>query len=157
LQEPLRKIQAFSERLQRKAENLDDQNKDYLNRIVKSACRMRDLINGLLAYSRVRTNAQPFEAVNLNEIALAVISDLEGRLQQTDGIVECAELPTIEADPLQMRQLFTNLLGNALKFRRADTAPAVRVSATLDDEHVTLSFADNGIGFDEIYLDRIFE
>src|SRR5262249_10897929 len=105
LQEPLRKIQAFSERLQVKSPHLDDQGRDYLQRIVRSVGRMRDLINDLLAFSRVSTKAQPFEAVNLNDIARAVVSDLEGRIQQTGGRVELEQLPSIEADPMQMRQL----------------------------------------------------
>ena len=157
LQEPLRKIEAFSERLQIKSKDLDDQSRDYLHRIVNSAHRMRDLINDLLGYSRISTKAQPFSQVDLGEIASAVISDLEGRIHQTGGRVETGVMPTIEADPLQMRQLFTNLIANALKFRRPEAAPVVRISAAARGQKVTIWFSDNGIGFDEIYLDRIFD
>jgi PAS domain S-box-containing protein len=157
LQEPLRKIEAFSERLQTKAKDLDEQSRDYLHRIVSSSNRMRDLINDLLSYSRITRKAQPFAPVDLDEIAHAVISDLEGRIHQTGGRVEARRLPTIEADAMQMRQLFTNLIANALKFRRAEEPPIVQISALPRGRNVVISISDNGIGFDEIYLDRIFD
>jgi PAS domain S-box-containing protein len=157
LQEPLRKIEAFSQRLQTKAQALDEQSADYLQRIVRSVGRMRDLINDLLMFSRVSSKAKPFVPVSLDEIARAVVSDLEGRIQQTDGRVELQELPSLEADPMQIRQLLTNLIGNALKFRRAEEPPLVRVAANENESMVTLTVSDNGIGFEETYLDRIFE
>jgi PAS domain S-box-containing protein len=157
LQEPLRKIQAFSERLQSRAQTLDDQSRDYLHRIVRSVGRMRDLINDLLTFSRVATKARPFEPVSLDETARAVVSDLEGRIQQTGGRVELQQLPSVEADPMQMRQLLTNLIANALKFRRPEEPPVVRVDADEDASQVTLTVSDNGIGFEEIYRDRIFQ
>jgi PAS domain S-box-containing protein len=157
LQEPLRKIEAFSERLQTKGKDLDEQSRDYLYRIVSSSHRMRDLINDLLSYSRITRKAQPFAPVELGEIVHAVVSDLEGRIHQTGGHVEARRLPTIEADGMQMRQLFTNLIANALKFRRAQEAPVVQISALLRGQNVVISISDNGIGFDEIYLDRIFD
>jgi light-regulated signal transduction histidine kinase (bacteriophytochrome) len=157
LQEPLRKIQAFSERLQAKAQNLDEQSLDYLQRIVRSVGRMRDLINDLLMFSRVSTKAKPFEPARLDEIAQAVISDLEGRIQQTGGRVEVETLPQIDADPMQIRQLLTNLIGNALKFRRPEEPPLVRVASIQNDTTISMTISDNGIGFDEAYLDRIFQ
>src|SRR5690606_25068466 len=116
LQEPLRKIQAFSDRLfQRHGDELPESAKDYLERMRNAAGRMSVLINDLLSYSRVTTKARPFEEVNLNEIVAGVVSDLEAQIERCGGRVEVEPLPTIEADPLQMRQLFQNLISNALK------------------------------------------
>jgi PAS domain S-box-containing protein len=157
LQEPLRKIQAFSERMQVKAQNLDEQSLDYLQRIVRSVGRMRDLINDLLMFSRVSTKANPFEPVRLDEVAQAVVSDLEERIQQTGGRVDLETLPQIDADPMQIRQLLTNLISNALKFRRPEESPLVRVGFTENESTVTMTVSDNGIGFDEAYLGHIFQ
>ena len=168
LQEPLRKVQAFSDRLQDKyADALDDQGKDYLSRMQNSARRMQTLIGDLLAFSRVTTKAQPFVPVDLNQVARTVISDMEIRIQETEANIQFKDLPTIDADPVQMRQLFQNLLGNALKYHRDDVTPEVRVEATvLESENYPangfparlceITVADNGIGFDEEYAERIF-
>lgn len=163
LQEPLRKIQSFSDRLQSKiGEALTDEARDYLGRILASAARMQTLINDLLTYSRVTTKAQPFVAVDLNHIISQVVSDLEIRIEQTNGKVEYANLPMLEADPTQMRQLFQNLISNALKFHRAGTPPVVQVEAKAvhlpshSRGGFEIRIRDNGIGFDEKYLDRIF-
>jgi light-regulated signal transduction histidine kinase (bacteriophytochrome) len=110
----------------------------------------------------VTTKAQPFKPTNLNTIASEVLSDLETRIDETGGEVVLGDLPTIDADELQMRQLFQNLIANALKFRRPDAAPRVEVTSqdsTGDDREngfVRISVKDNGIGFEEKYLDRIF-
>jgi PAS domain S-box-containing protein len=162
LQEPLRKIQAFGDRLQTKfAATLGEQGREYLERMLAAAGRMRTLIDDLLTYSRVTTKAQPFAPVDLARVAREVVSDLEGRVQQTGGRVELGELPTVEADPLQMRQLLQNLAGNALKFHRPAEPPVVRVWGEVTDgppgPHCRLYVKDNGIGFDEVYLDRIFQ
>jgi PAS domain S-box-containing protein len=165
LQEPLRKIQAFSDRLQVKcAPALGDQGKEYVERIVAAVARMRSLINDLLAFSRVTLKGQPFAKVDLQALAAEVVSDLEVLIQQGGGRVEVGPMPTIRADPLQMRQLFQNLIGNALKFHRPDAPPVVRVNAFEvfgDDKSnpvaYELRFADEGIGFEEVYLDRIFQ
>ena len=160
LQEPLRKIQAFGGRLaDRYAAGLGDEGGDYLRRMLNAAGRMQTLINDLLAFSRVTTRARPFEPVDLNRVAAEVLSDLETAVQQSGGEVTVGPLPTIEADPTQMRQLVQNLLGNALKFTRPGAAPTVRLwvePAAGEDGAVTLFVQDNGIGFDEKYLDRIF-
>jgi PAS domain S-box-containing protein len=176
LQEPLRKVQAFGDRLEKKcAAQLSDEGRDYVNRMRTAANRMQNLINDLLTFSRVATKTQPFQPVDLKKIAEEVVSDLEIRIEQSGGRVEIGKLPTLEADTLQMRQLFQNLIGNALKFHRADEKPVVRVFAetvspngasfSLNGEELQIggneSFCriaveDNGIGFDEKYLDRIF-
>jgi signal transduction histidine kinase len=162
LQEPLRKIEAFGDRLRsRSAAQLDDSGKDYLERILLSATRMRSLINDLLSLSRVTTRGQTPEPVDLAKAARDVISDLEGRLQQVGGRIVMGELPTIDADPLQMRQLLQNLLGNALKFHQPGVPPIVEIAGRINgpDEVAPtcrLTVKDNGIGFEEVYLDRIF-
>lgn len=168
LQEPLRKIQAFGDRLKTKhGEALGDGGRDYLERMQNAAGRMQTLINDLLTFSRVTTKAQPFVKVDLAEVAAGVVSDLEARVERSGGRVETGEMLTLDADPLQMRQLLQNLIGNALKFHKPDEPPLVRVWC----EHVAaggvneepaggdlcrIRVADNGIGFDEKYLDRIF-
>ena len=160
LQEPLRKIQAFGDRLQTKyREQLGETGLDYLARMQNAASRMQTLINDLLSFSRVTTRAKPFEPIDLERIAHEVVSDLEIRIEQTSGRVEIEALPIIDADPVQMRQLFQNLIGNALKFHKPDEAPVVRVNGSLingDAGVCEIIVTDNGIGFDEKYLDRIF-
>jgi signal transduction histidine kinase len=158
LQEPLRKIQAFGDRLKSKyGGELATEGRDYLERIQNAAQRMSVLINDLLTFSRVKTKGQPFAPVDLNQVAREVLGDLEVRVQQSGGSVELDELPTVEADEVQMRQLLQNLIGNALKFRRPEEPPIVRVRAeTATNNHCEISVEDNGIGFDEKYLDRIF-
>ncbi len=169
LQEPLRKIQAFGDRLKSvQGPKFDERGLDYLDRMQNAAGRMHTLINDLLTFSRVTTKAQPFIPTDLNEICTEVIDDLETLIQKTNGRVEVAGLPTIDADPLQMRQLFQNLIANALKFHRPEVDPVViirseafteaadRSDDTSQTQFTRISVEDNGIGFDEKYLDRIF-
>lgn len=163
LQEPLRKILSFADRLQMKAKDeLKPETVDYLERIQNSAQRMRVLINDLLSYSRITTKAQPFMPVDLNHVLADVISDLEVRLEQSEGRIEKGQLPVIEADPTQMRQLLQNLIGNSLKFASPERKPVVKVEAellkysTLGQPASKITISDNGIGFEEKYLDRIF-
>ncbi len=159
LQEPLRKIQAFGERLANKyKETLGEEGCNYIERMNSSAARMQTLINDLLTYSRVTSKAQPFSPVDLNQVASDVIVDLEERIAQTNGKIEVSPLPTIEADPLQMRQLLQNLAGNALKFHKVDVPPVVHIyAAQSTDNQIEIRVSDNGIGFQEKYLDRIFQ
>lgn len=158
LQEPLRKIQAFGDRLKIKyAEQLGDQGRDFLGRMQNAAGRMQVLIEDLLSFSRVTTKAQPFVSINLSKVVQGVLSDLETRIERTQGKVNLSELPTIDADSSQMRQLFQNLIGNALKFHRQDVPPVIEVSAQIkNDGSCEIRVADNGIGFEEKYIDRIF-
>ena len=164
LQEPLRKIVAFGDRLEAKCRSaLDDQGRDYLGRMQSAAKRMQALINDLLMYSRVTTKGRPFVPVDLGQVAQGVLSDLEVRVQDTGARVEVGPLPTLDADPAQMRQLFQNLIGNALKFRRPEVVPVVSVTAevvaqTAPDrpESCRIVVEDNGIGFDEKHVERIF-
>ena len=167
LQEPLRKVQTFSDRLKNKyKESLDEKGTDYLQRIQNSAVRMQTLINDLLTYSRVTTKAKPFQQVNLNKVTLDVVNDLEILIERIKGRVEVNNLATLDADEVQIRQLLQNLISNALKFHKGDVAPLVTVDGqTLEDSTIQaksstglyqLTVHDNGIGFDEKYLDRIF-
>jgi light-regulated signal transduction histidine kinase (bacteriophytochrome) len=162
LQEPLRKIVVFGERLKEKSgESLAAESRDYLERMQKAAARMQTLINDLLAFSRVTTKAHPFAPVDLAEIAHEVVNDLEARMEQVKGRVEIGGLPVIDAEKLQMRQLLQNLIGNALKFRKPEEPPVVKVAARKFSDEAgrelcELTVSDNGIGFDEKYLDRIF-
>lgn len=169
LQEPLRKIQAFGDRLRnRYRAELPDGGKEYVDRMHSSAARMRRLIDDLLNYSRVTTTARPFQRVDLSELAREVVGDLEERIEQAGATVDVGELPEIDADPSQMRQLFQNLMVNAVKFQRPDVPPVVEIRGEpilerlpgSGDEPVPacrITVRDNGIGFDEKYLDRIFQ
>jgi light-regulated signal transduction histidine kinase (bacteriophytochrome) len=157
LQEPLRKIQAFGDRLKAHCNDaLDERGHDYLQRMQNAAGRLQRLINDLLTFSRVTTRAQPFVPVNLSAVARDVVSDLEVRIERTDGRVEVNGLPTVDADPSQMHQLLQNLIDNGLKFHRPEQPPVVKVHGNLLGERSQIIVEDNGIGFDEKYLDRIF-
>lgn len=158
LQEPLRKIQAFGDRLDRQAgASLDASGRDSLERMRGAAARMQELITDLLTYSRVATRREPARPVDLGKVTTAVLADLETRIQETGGTVTVGALPTIDADPRQMQQLFQNLVGNALKFHRPDVPPEVHITAPASEtSDVVIEVADNGIGFEEAYADRIF-
>jgi PAS domain S-box-containing protein len=171
LQEPLRKIIAFGDRLKARAgDALTDQATDYLERMQTAAGRMQVLINDLLTYARVTTRAQAFVPVNLNDVTRDVLADLEVLIETSGATVKVGDLPTIHADPVQMRQLLQNVVGNALKFHREGVPPEVLISSELlpldspdvsdhadGRRYVRLLFQDNGIGFDEHHLDRVFD
>jgi PAS domain S-box-containing protein len=159
LQEPLRKIQAFGNLLESEYGPTLGEGADYLARMRSAASRMSVLIEDLLAFSRVTTKAKESVPIELSAIMADVVSDLESRIKDTGGTVEIGNLPIIKADPTHMRQLFQNLIGNALKFHRPDVPPVVTVSSRMlddDGEKYEIKVMDNGIGFDEKYLDRIF-
>jgi PAS domain S-box-containing protein len=167
LQEPLRKIEAFGDRLvARCGAELSDAGRVYVDRMQDAAGRMRLLINDLLTYSRVTTTARPFAPVDLGRIAREVMSDLQVAIEQAGARIVLGELPVIHADATQMRQLLQNLLSNALKFHCEGRAPEVRLSGRLytpeRPEHraaapplCEITVADNGIGFRQDYADRI--
>ncbi|MGH9338830.1 MAG: sensor histidine kinase [Acidobacteriota bacterium] len=169
LQEPLRKIQAFGERLKsRFSDALGNDGLEYVNRMRNAAARMQVLISDLLTLSRVSTRTLPFKPVDLNAIVRDVLSDLETTLEQTGGKVEVGELPEVQADSVQMRQLFQNLIGNALKFYQEGRPPVIQISGEIRDgldrlkhragsaKQTRISVKDNGIGFDENYKGKIF-
>ena len=158
LQEPLRKVLAFGDRLTKKyGDVLDETGRDYLKRMRDASQRMQTLINDLLTFSRVSTRAQPFTKVDLNSLIQDVISDLEIQIDRTQGKVEISDLPKIECDPTQMHQLIQNLINNGLKFHQEDIPPLIQVTANILKRKCKIFVKDNGIGFDMQYLDRIFK
>jgi signal transduction histidine kinase len=157
LQEPLRKVQTFAAQLNAtESDRLSEQGQDFLRRMSDAAGRMRALIDDLLMFSRVSTKARPFTAVDLSETAGHVLTDLEVAIEESGARLTIDPLPTIEAEPTQMRQLLQNLLGNALKFRRDGVTPEITVRATVTDGIAELTIADNGLGFDAQFATRIF-
>lgn len=157
LQEPLRKIQAFSERLGSRATDLDEEGRDYLQRMTSAAARMQALIIDLLNYSRVNSRGQPLQRLDLNHLLGEVLVDMETVLEQTQAQVEASPLPAVLGDASQLRQVLQNLLSNALKFQAPGNPPLIRLTVEQQDNSGwTLCIADNGIGFEEKYLDRIF-
>lgn len=171
LQEPLRKITTFSDRLSDKYKDvLTGEGAMYLSRMIASAENMRTLINDLLEFSRVTKSVAPFAEVDLNSILRQVKTDLELVIEETGTTVESDELPVIDAIGSQMKQLFSNIINNAIKFRTPDVAPLIRITvATLDDEsqlqagfepgdvYYRIVISDNGIGFEPEYAIRIFQ
>lgn len=163
LQEPLRKIDAFGGRLSKRFhDELGDDGRMYIDRMQSSVARMRELINDLLDYSRISTQATPPTTISLAKIAGEVVGDLQILIENTNGRVEIKDIPEVAADKTQVRQLFQNIIANALKFHRDDVPPVVTIdcpdlaSDELTTNVRTLRIADNGIGFDMKYADRIF-
>jgi PAS domain S-box-containing protein len=157
LQEPLRKIQAFGDRLvERSSGSLDDEAQDYVRRMQNAASRMQSLIDDLFEYSRVSTQPEPPRRVDLAQVVSEVLSDLEERIHTSNGHVGVGALPVILASPLQMRQLFQNLIANALKFHPAGIAPEVHVEGKDHDGAWEIRVRDNGIGFEERHAEKIF-
>jgi PAS domain S-box-containing protein len=165
LQEPLRKIETFGQRLVAKyAGDLPEGAQFYIARMENATGRMRKLINDLLEYSRVTTKGKPFAETALGEVLQGVLSDLEVRINETGALVESDALPTIDADQLQMRQLFQNIVGNALKFQPPGATPHVRIGSRIIEgnfltgipDRCEIRISDNGIGFADKFKDQIF-
>jgi PAS domain S-box-containing protein len=171
LQEPLRKITTFGTRLKHKfAQILGDEGAMYIDRMQVAADNMRSLIDNLLELSRVTRTNQPFEPVDLNALVTTSIADLELLIDESGATVKVDELPVIDGIATQLRQMFTNLLNNALKFRRQNQSPLIVISAhkmertekeafflSPDEKYFKIDLADNGIGFDQEYEQRIFQ
>lgn len=172
MQEPLRKIQSFSSRLQSVyAKQLDENGVFMLNRIQDASKRMSVMIDDLLAYSRLTTRDEEFTAVNLGEIVTSVLADLEISIQEQKTEISVTELPLIWGSASQLTQLMQNLISNAVKYRSPDHDSIISISyrnvdepekASIpkllpDHQYIRLEVTDNGIGFDEMYLDRIFQ
>jgi PAS domain S-box-containing protein len=173
LQEPLRKIRTFGDRLESKyAEALGEEGRDYLERLLNASRRGQTLIDALLIYSRVSIKVGPLTRVDLVEATQEALSNLEIRIEETDARIEVGDMPAVEADPNQMIAMMQNLIGNALKFRRDEEPPRIKISADMivaSEQRRGQEFAsssheklcqirveDNGIGFDEKYSERIF-
>lgn len=166
LQEPLRKIRAFGDRLQQKfASQLGETGSDYILRMQSASERMSALIDDLLSFSRVTTKQRPFVSVDLNDLIHRVMDDLDYAVEETDAQVHIDPLPTIDADASQIAQVFMNLIANSLKFYPVDGHPVVAVTSDInvtppvpedDRTWCCLRFADKGIGFEPQYAERVF-
>ena len=166
LQEPLRKIRAFGDRLQQKySAVLGDGGVDYVIRMQAASGRMSALIDDLLSFSRVTTKQRPFEVVDLNDVMRDVLEDLDFAVADTEAQITIENLPVVDADASQISQVFMNLVANSLKFHAPDIHPIIHVSCKTDiaspienDERkwCCLRFVDNGIGFEPQYAERVF-
>ena len=166
LQEPLRKIMVFSDKILMK-NNHDTETEKYFKKIVSSSSRMQSLINDLLSFSRHSTTSSDFKETDLNILVKEALSELEVEIENTQAQIHMGKLPTLHVITSLMRQLFYNLLGNALKFRKKDVIPVIHVNAELRDaKHHSngthhdgfyiITVSDNGIGFDSKYAEDIF-
>ena len=166
LQEPLRKIEAFGSRLVKKyGDTLPDDGKMFVDRMQNAAFRMRVLINDLLSYSRVTTKANPFKQLDPNKILADVLSDMQVSIEESGAVISADKLPEFDGDPVQIRQLFQNIVSNSIKYRKPDVAPEINIESklvrnqtedALSKNNVVIAFTDNGIGFEEEYKEKIF-
>jgi signal transduction histidine kinase len=166
LQEPLRKINYFSERLRKGVgERLSQDETKMFERMENAAARMTQLINDLLTYSRISRNNRGFHPTNLMQIVQRVLNDLETRISEKKAIISIGELPIINGDPVQLSQLFQNLLSNSLKYSHEDTAPVISIACEevlklingVTRKFYEIQVADNGIGFEQEHAERIFK
>lgn len=158
LQAPLRKVQMFSDLLQQSlGDDLSPTSMDYLSRLQKAVKRMQDLISDLLDLSRVNRKGDSFQKLDLAEVAKTVLDDLDADIRDAEATVVVGDLCTLDGDSRQLEQLLKNLLENSIKFRRKDVRPLVKVTSRIENGTCLLTVADNGIGFDEVYKDQIFE
>jgi light-regulated signal transduction histidine kinase (bacteriophytochrome) len=157
LQEPLRIVDSYI--LLMAKEGMEGKNKEYIERMQNAIKRMQNLINGLLNYSKITTAGRSFNEVDMTEIVRDVVSDLETRIRDTGGKVIIGNLPVIRADDLQMRQLFQNIIGNALKFKKPGIPPEVKVflSGKKNTGFYSIIVDDNGIGISGKDHERIFK
>jgi signal transduction histidine kinase len=167
LNEPIRKIQIFIKIIKELYLTADEKAIDYVDRTIKSAERMQTLITDLLAYSRLSSQVKP-ETTDLNVVLQEVLSDFDYLIERKKATIKTSELPTIDSIPSQLRQVFQNLIGNALKFSGNTDKPVIEITSEIiaeksfespaapDGRFCRITVKDNGIGFDEIYLDRIF-
>ncbi len=157
LQEPLRMVASFGELLALRYQGkLDDKADRYIHFMVEGACRMQALINDLLAYSRVSSKAKPLEPVDGNKVLESALENKKITLGESHADIVSDRLPVVFADRLQLVQVFQNLVGNAIKFH-GEEPPKVRVSAERDGDRWIITVADNGIGIEETYTERIFQ
>ena len=158
LQEPLRMISGYTQLLRRRyADKLDADANTFIGYAVDATKRMQALINDLLSFSRVSSHAKPLESVDLQAALADTLRDLEVRIEDTCATVTHEPLPTVRADPVQMRQLLLNLIGNGMKFHPPERKPEVRVSAALEGKEWRFGVTDNGIGIDARYFNNLFQ
>lgn len=155
---PLRRIIDFSRILKRtQQERFDEKGLELVERIGTSADNGMEMMEGLLELSRIKTREKPFQAIDLTQTVRSIVDEMDYQIRELNAEVQVNDLPTIDADPIQIRQLFQNLISNALKYHRDDTPPIVQVSSELqDDEEVKLTVKDNGIGFEPEQAQHIF-
>ncbi|MFC5471289.1 ATP-binding protein [Cohnella suwonensis] len=157
LQEPLRMVASYVQLLEKRYKGqLGQDADDFIHYAVDGAHRMQNLINDLLAYSRVETKRREFKAVDCEVVLRHVLANLQTAMQESDAVLTHDALPTIIADPTQMAQLIQNLLGNAIKFRDPGRAPKIHIGVERQKEEWLFSVRDNGIGIDPKYRDKIF-
>lgn len=157
LQEPLRKLFFYSDMLKRKfSPQIDSSGVQALNNMASAASRMKELINDLLSYSRLQKQDVPFEEVNLGEVMSEVIKDLDLQIREKSATIEITELPVITGNLLRLRQLFSNLVSNSLKYSRAGIPPHIQITVENEAPDVIIRFRDNGIGFEEKHKEKIF-
>jgi len=171
LQEPLRKLTTFSERLQQKfSDKLNDDGNTYIHRMLNATQNMRLLIDNLLEYSRTTSSSAHFENCDLNKLIKTALSDLELNIEESNTSIQIEDLPVIEGIPGQLSQLFINIIGNAIKFRIPGKTPEISIKSRLLKSNETsihllnhsrkyfkITITDNGIGFEEEYAKRIFQ
>ncbi|MEO6189926.1 MAG: ATP-binding protein, partial [Saprospiraceae bacterium] len=170
LQEPLRKIQGFSKRiLEKDGEQLSESGKDYFSRINAAAKRMQNLIESLLSFSRNNSSEVIFEETDLNQTMNEVQTVLNEMITQKKAVIESQNLPILNAVPVQMHQLFLNLISNSIKYSKPDVAPHILITAEKvtvneivkqikqNDKFWKIKISDNGIGFEQQYENKIFE
>lgn len=158
MREPLRKIVNFGDRLLHKSKDADNDLKVYAEKMQGSARRMQDMVEALLQYSTVSNKGESFRPVNLNKVVREVVEDLEDSINETKGTIHLKNLPTVEADSAQMRQLFQNLISNALKFHKKERAPEIELVAKRGKKDSwVIHIKDNGIGLDAEQKEKIFQ
>ena len=149
-------ISSYTQLLGRRyGDRFDENAREFMGYIVEGATRMKQLIEDLLAYSRVGTRAQSFGLIELETVLRDALDDLQAAIAETGAVVSHEPLPAVPADASQIRQLFQNLIGNAIKFRGAH-APRVHIAARMVDGRWRIAVRDNGIGIESEYADRIF-
>jgi len=157
LQEPLRMVSSYLQLLEnRYGEDLDEDAQEYIDFAVDGADRMREMVDDLLAYSRVEQADGDFEQVDCDSLLDDVVDDLHVTLEETDAEISVESLPAVYGDKEQLGQLFNNLVSNAVKYNESDS-PQVEITAAQRDDHWEFAVTDNGIGMDPGQTDRIFE
>lgn len=156
LQEPLRKILVYSDYLQRKFPDMDNQVVTILNNMIGATTRMKRLIEDLLLFTRLSAESEEHAAVDLNILVQAVLEDFDLQLQEKQARVELAALPVFRCSPQHLKQVFANLLSNSIKYSRPGLAPEITIRSETAGDKLMIHFTDNGIGFEDKYADRIF-
>ena len=159
MQEPLRKIITFGDRLQEKDDSLNEEAKDYLSRMQKAAWRMSNYIYDLLEYSKVTQQSKKYERISLKKTVNQVIDDLSDQIKNQNATIQVGELPTLEADPVQLPKVIQNLISNSLKYHQEGVLPSINITSSFLEKtkNWQIEVSDNGIGIEEKHYNRIFK